>query len=104
MPTVPRDYTDLFLAPVALNVEQRLEELATLDRDLLHRQIVVDTDREAGDRGTRAADVVASVTRLLDMHGWVAEWDDRGIRLSSGGRSLVLGVPRNVAAYVDELQ
>jgi hypothetical protein len=104
MPTVPRDYTDLFLAPVALNVEQRLEELGALDREQLHRRIVVDTDREAVDREARTADVVASLTRLLDMHGWVAEWDDRGVRLTSGARSLVLGIPRNVAAYVDELR
>lgn len=104
MPTIPRDYSDLFLAPVALNVEERLAELATLDRNALHRRIAVDTDREAPDRERRTEDVVSSVTRLLDMHGWEAEWDERGIRLSSGGRSLVLGVPRNVAAYVDELQ
>jgi len=104
MPTIPRDYSDLFLAPVALNVEERLAELTTLDRNALHRRIAVDTDREAPDRETRTEDVVSSVTRLLDMHGWEAEWDERGIRLSSGGRSLVLGVPRNVAAYVDELQ
>lgn len=104
MPTIPRDYSDLFLAPVALNVEERLAELTTLDRNALHRRIAVDTDREAPDRETRTEDVVSSVTRLLDMHGWEAEWDERGIRLSSGGRSFVLGVPRNVAAYVDELQ
>jgi hypothetical protein len=47
--------------------------------------------------------VVRSVTHLLDLHGWETGWDDRGLRLSHGSHSLVLGAPRNVTAYVEEL-
>jgi hypothetical protein len=102
VPTPPRDYADLFLAPVALEVDQRLEHFGGLDRQDLHMRVVVETDSEARDRVQRARDVVNSVTHLLDLHGWTAAWDDRGIRLSHDKHSLVLGVPRTLTAYVEE--
>ena len=103
MPTSPHDYADLFLAPVALQLDQRLQALADLDRDDLHERVVLETNSEAPDRARRARDLVESVTRLLDLHGWTAGWDDRGVRLSHDKHAFVLGVPRNVTAYVEEL-
>ena len=103
MPKAPRDYSDLFLAPVALDVDQRLEGFAALDRDALHKRVCLETNHEAWNRSGRAQDVVDGVTYLLEMHGWRATWDPRGIRLSHDSHSLVLGVPPNVAAYVAEL-
>ena len=104
MPLTPHDVTDLLLAPVALQVDERLERFAELDRDALHRRVVLESNNETWERTRRGADVVHSVTRLLDLHGWRASWDDRGVRLSHGSRSIVLGVPRNVTAYVERLQ
>jgi hypothetical protein len=103
MPKTPRDVADLYLAPLALQVDQRLEEFAALDRDALHTRVVLESNNETWERARRARDVVESVTYLLDLHGWTAAWDDRGIRLSHGGHSLVLGVPAHVTAYVEEL-
>jgi hypothetical protein len=103
VPRTPHDYTDLFLAPVALAVDQRLEEFAALDRGALHRRVSLETDRSARTAAQRGADVVASVTYLLDLHGWRASWDPRGLRLSHDEHSLVLGIPSAVAAYVAEL-
>jgi hypothetical protein len=103
VPTPPHDYVDLFLAPVALRIDQRLEDFARLDRDDLHKRVVLETNSEADDRTRRARDVVESVTRLLDLHGWQTSWDDRGLRLSHGQHSLVLGAPPNITAYVEEL-
>jgi hypothetical protein len=103
VPQAPRDYTDLFLAPVALQVDQRLEKFAALDRDALHKRVVLETNNEAWNAGRRAQDVVDSVTYLLEMHGWTASWAPRGLRLSHGHHSLVLGLPANLVAYVAEL-
>jgi hypothetical protein len=103
VPPIPRDYSDLFLAPVALQVDQRLDEFAAMERDALHERVVVETNKEARTRADRIRDVVDTVTRLLDLHGWTARWDDRGVRLSHGQNTLVLGVPRNLVLYVDEL-
>ena len=103
MPRAPHDYTDLFLAPVALAVDARLEQLASLNREQLHERVAVETDRQALTAVQRGRDVVASITYLLDLHGWTASWDSLGIRLSHDTHSLVLGVPPSVAAYVAEL-
>jgi hypothetical protein len=103
MPLPPRDISDLFLAPVALQVDHRLEELGRLSRDELHQRVALEANNETWERDRRARDVVVSATYLLDLHGWTATWDDRGIRLSHDKHRLVLGVPVNVAAYVDEL-
>ena len=103
MPTSPHDLADLFLAPVALQVDQRLEEFGTLERDALHERVGLETNSTARLRSHRAKDVVASVTRLLELHGWSVCWDDRGVRLSHERHTLVLGVPGNVLSYVNEL-
>jgi len=38
---------------------------------------------------------------LIELHGWQMSWDDRGIRLAHGKRSLVLGVPANFNRFLD---
>jgi hypothetical protein len=103
VPPIPRDYSDLFLAPVALQVDQRLAEFAAMERDAVHERVVIETNNEAGTRADRVRDVLDTVTRLIDLHGWIARWDDRGVRLSHGQNTLVLGVPRNLVEYVEEL-
>ena len=103
VPNPPRDYADLFLAPVALEIDQRLQDLAGLDRDALHKKVVLETDSEPADHTGRARDVVESVTHVLDLHGWSAGWDDRGLRLRHHRHTLVLGLPRNIVEYVEEL-
>jgi hypothetical protein len=96
----PHDYTDLFLAPVALAVDQRLEEFAALDPEALQHRVALESNQPTRLAVNRGHAVVASVTYLLDLHGWTARWDDRGIRLGHENHGLVLGVPPNVAAYV----
>jgi len=88
---------------VALHVDQRLQAVAELERDQLNMRVVLETNREARTAGQRAQDVMESLTYLLDLHGWTASWDARGLRLSHHRHSLVLGVPENVARYVAEL-
>ena len=100
MPRAPHDYTDLFLAPVALTVDQRLEGFAGLGPVELERRVALESNQLTTTTAERASAVVASVTYLVDLHGWRAAWDSRGIRLSHDNHSLVLGVPPNVAAYV----
>jgi hypothetical protein len=100
MPKPPHDYTDLFLAPVALTVDQRLDEFASLDPAALDRKVALESNQLTGTAAERGSALVASVTYLLDLHGWRASWDSRGVRLSHGTHGLVLGVPPNVAAYV----
>lgn len=99
---LPHDVIDLRLAPVALHVDSRLQEMAALDPAALQVHIAMDTDRDGATPAQRGRDVVGSVCRLIDLGGWKPSWDDRGVRLTHGTHTLVLGVPANVRTYVEE--
>jgi hypothetical protein len=101
MTNLPRDVTDLYLAPVVLQVDARLAELSTLNDDDLDMKIAIESDEPNWSAGVRQEGVLRTVSHLVDMHGWALSWDPRGVRLSHGAHSLVLGVPATVQRYVD---
>jgi hypothetical protein len=98
---LPHDVVDLRLAPLALRLDRRLEDMAGLDPAQLRLRIALDTDRDGFEPAQRARDVVDSVCHLVDLGGWQVSWVERGLRLTHGQHSLVLGVPANLRAYVD---
>lgn len=100
MNELPHDIADLYLAPVALQIESRLAELAELDDKKLALQIALESDEPDWSRDVRAEALLRTVGHLVDLHGWSLSWDERGVRLSHGKHSLVLGVPVNVRRYV----
>lgn len=96
----PHDATDLMLPPVALAIDEKLEELATLDAAELSSRIILETNMQPRDSIEAARAVVASLTYLVDTHGWEVSWDTRGIRLHHDDHNVVLGVPGNLSQYV----
>jgi hypothetical protein len=34
------------------------------------------------------------------LHGWVCSWDQRGLRLTHDGHTIVLGLPPSLTAYL----
>lgn len=99
--TMPHDLTDLYLSPVALAVDGRLQELGRLDDAELRFRLALETNNEPRDRAAAVAAVLADVAYLTPTHGWELEWDSRGLRLTHDGHTLVLGVPDNLRAYVE---
>ena len=100
MRTVPHDLDDLLLAPVALQVEDRLVELGALGRDELPSRLALDSDLPGWDVERRTQQVLVSVRRDLELHGWELSWDPRGIRLRHGVHALLLGLPASLVDYV----
>ena len=96
----PHDATDLYLAPVTLAVDGRLEELALLSPEALAAEIAISTNDDSGSPAARERAVVSAVTYLLEMHGWNAGMAPRGLRLFHASHSLVLGLPKNVMDYL----
>jgi hypothetical protein len=97
----PHDPTDLLLSPVALAIDERLEEFATLNPAQLSSRIVLETNTQPRNPTEAAEALVASLTYLLDTHGWEVSWDDgRGIRLHHDDHDVVLGVSDNLVHYV----
>jgi len=92
MSTLPHDITDLYLAPVVLAVDARLEELGALDLDDLRKRVAVvaggvDLTVEMREKG-----LLRTVAQGLDLHNWRLAWDPRGLRLQHAEHELALGV------------
>ena len=55
---------------------------------------------ETGDGADRRAALRATLTDGLGLHGWKAKWHDRGLRLTHGEHSVVLGLGPELRAYL----
>jgi hypothetical protein len=93
MATRPHDVTDLYLAPVVLAVDARIEELGHLDKDQLAHKVEFHSDSNDYVRRVSEEALIETVTYLIDTHGWEFSWDPRGLRLTHDGHTLVLGIP-----------
>jgi hypothetical protein len=101
MATRPHDITDLYLAPVVLAVDARIEELGRLDKSGLAYEVALESDSPDFTRHMREEALLRAITHLVDCHGWKFSWEPRGLRLSHDAHSLVLGVP---AVFLDYLE
>lgn len=101
MATRPHDVADLYLSPVVLAVDARIEELGHLTKDQLDYEVALESGLPDFTRPLREDALIRTVTHPLDGHGWKLSWDPRGLRLSHDTRSLVLGVPPVFAEYLE---
>ncbi len=97
----PHDLTDLYLAPVVLAVDARIEELGRLDRKGLAYEVALESDSPDFTRRMREEALIRTVTHLIDSHDWDFSWDPRGLRLTHEAHTFVLGIP---AVFRDYLQ
>jgi len=98
----PRDITDLYLAPVLLAVDARIDELGRMDEKALVYEVALDSDIPDITRSMREEGLIKTITHLIDTHHWTFSWDPRGLRLTNGHHTFVLGVPAVLRAYLDD--
>jgi len=96
----PHDVTDLYLAPVLLAVDARLEELGQFDKRRLAYEVALESDLPDITRQMREEALMRAITHLTDTHHWAFSWDPRGLRMSHDAHTFVLGLP---AALLDFL-
>ncbi len=101
MTTKPHDLSDLYLAPVVLAVDARIEQLGHLDRDALVYEVALESDEPDFTRAMREEALIRTVTHLLDCHGWELRWDPRGLRLTHNAHTFVLGIPAGLVEYLE---
>lgn len=103
MTLLPHDVTDVLLAPVVLQVDQRLTQYRDMTRPQLRQEVALLADMPDRTRPQREASVLRALEHHQDLHGWTLNLDDRGIRLTHGDHSVTLGVPLVVRDYIDGL-
>ena len=96
----PHDVTDLYLAPVLLAVDARIEELGQLDEGGLAYEVELESDLPGMTRQMREEALMRAITHLTDTHHWTFSWDPRGLRMTHDAHTFVLGLP---AALLDFL-
>jgi hypothetical protein len=97
---LPHDVPDLYLAPVVLSIDAKLDDLATLEPRALARRVAVESNLPDWTREDRERALLESILHFIDSRGWTMTWDPRGLRLRHAQHSLVLGVPANLALYL----
>ena len=97
----PHDITDLYLSPVVLAVDARIEELGHLSKDQLLYDVGLESDSPDFTRRMREDGLIRTVTHFVDCHGWEFSWDPRGLRLSHDAHTLVLGIPAVFVEYIE---
>ena len=102
MATRPHDVTDLYLAPVVLAVDARIEELGHLDQDQLEHKVAFQSDSQDYTPQLREQALIRTITYMIDCHGWELSWDSRGLRLTHDAHTFVLGLPAVLVEYLED--
>ena len=78
MMALPKDMTDLFLAPVVLTVERRIQELGALSVDELADRVALEADADIANPADRLDGLLRTIGHLQELHDWSLGWDERG--------------------------
>lgn len=100
MPTLPRDLEDLRLAPVLLALDAQIDDLARLGATELAARVALESGMLDRTPVEREKALLESVRHCIDLHGWHLTQDPRGVRVTHGAHTLVLGAPASFEAYV----
>lgn len=100
MRNLPHDVSDLYLAPVVLAIDAKLDALATLEPRALAQRIAIESNAPAWSREDREKGLLVAIQHLIDCRGWTVTWDQRGLRLSHAEHTVVLGLPASFAEYL----
>lgn len=92
----PNNKIDLLLAPVALEIDARLQSLGEMDAEALNFRIALEGNVDLSNASMIHEGVIEASTNGINMHHWLASIDVRGLRLSHDDHTLVLGFPENI--------
>jgi hypothetical protein len=98
----PHDVTDLYLAPVLLAVDARIEELGKLDKGGLAYEVALERDLPGVTRQMREEALIRAITHMTETHHWAFSWDPRGLRLTHDAHTFVLGLPAVLLDYLGD--
>ena len=97
---LPHDISDLYLSPVVLELDDRLNAFEGLSEQEIEFRVALETDSQPRDLADRSQLLLQTLTHFMEMHGWKVGWAPRGLRVSHDDHKLVLGIPDSVRAYL----
>lgn len=100
MSLLPHDLTDLYLSPVALELDDRLAEYDAISDEDVEYLVALRADRQPQSLTGRRVLALRAVTGGVDLHGWDVDWVPRGLLMRNGSHELVLGVPAGLRHYL----
>ena len=92
--------TDLYMAPVLLALEERIEQFGALNPDELANQIALESDLPDYTTEFRSEALLKALAQPIDLHDWSLSLVPRGIRVAHDDHAVVLGITPNLVAYV----
>jgi hypothetical protein len=92
----------LYLAPVLLAVDARIEELGKLDKGGLAYEVALESDLPGVTRQMREEALIRAITHMTETHHWAFSWDPRGLRLTHDAHTFVLGIPAVLLDYLGD--
>jgi len=101
MASIPHDMSDLYLAPVVLTIESQLAEFGALSLSELAVSVESASTNTDLTREQREAGLLFTLAQFVETHGWALSWDPRGLRLTHGSNTLVLGIPEVFSDYLN---
>ena len=105
MPLHPRVPNDLMLAPVAVAVDQHLEEFRDQTPAEILAYLELELDRPEVDSSVaeRTARVLAAATRNANMHDWdaVITDDHCRLRITGGSVTLDIGLSASIHHFIE---
>lgn len=101
MALMPHDTADLALAPVVLQIDHEISMFSGLTQEEVVMRIAVEADAEPRTYPARRKALLRALTNFVDLHGWVATLNDRGLRLSHRDKSVTLGLPKSLRTYLE---
>jgi acetyl-CoA acetyltransferase len=104
--TLPKEYKDLSLAPVAAAIDFNLQRLRERTPEEIYYDVSLELNRPhiADDPKERAECVLAVALRDVELHGWTATISDDNARLHLAGGSVAidLGLSATLLRYIAE--
>jgi acetyl-CoA acetyltransferase len=104
--TLPKEYKDLSLAPVAAAIDLNLQTLRERTPEEIYYDVSLELNRPhiADDPQERAECVLAVAVRDVELHGWAASISDDYARLhlAGGSVSIDLGLSATLLQYIAE--
>lgn len=74
-------------------MDARIAALGTLTDEKLALHVAIASDSPDWSVDLRTSALLRTVGEFIDLHAWSLSWDERGMRLSHGTRSVVPGAP-----------